>query len=114
MSFLSNLFGQNTIKEVKILSAEDFKADITKKKVQLLDVRTPAEYRNGYIKGAKNLDYFNQGFFKMTAEKLDRNQPIYIYCQSGNRSQKAAKVLVSLGFTEIYDLRGGYMHWSTV
>ncbi|MEC8830755.1 MAG: rhodanese-like domain-containing protein [Bacteroidota bacterium] len=35
-----------------------------------------------------------------------------MYCQSGNRSQRAARKLVKMGFTEVYDLRGGYRTWS--
>jgi rhodanese-related sulfurtransferase len=44
-------------------------------------------------------------------KKLDASKPVYLYCRSGNRSGKAAKILVTLGFNEIYDLRGGYTSW---
>ncbi|VAV83833.1 hypothetical protein MNBD_BACTEROID02-1730, partial [hydrothermal vent metagenome] len=35
----------------------------------------------------------------------------YLYCRSGGRSRKAAKILAEMGFKEIYDLKGGYMAW---
>lgn len=44
-------------------------------------------------------------------KKLDPSKAVYLYCRSGNRSGKAAKLLVSLGFNEVYDLRGGYASW---
>ncbi|WP_338038988.1 rhodanese-like domain-containing protein [Maribacter litopenaei] len=84
---------------------------ISGKKVQLVDVRTPAEYNGGHIKKAINIDFFNASHFKNAFEKLDKNQPVYVYCRSGARSQKAARKLVGMGFTEIYDLRGGYNSW---
>jgi rhodanese-related sulfurtransferase len=42
---------------------------------------------------------------------LDKEIPIYLYCRSGGRSNKAARQLISLGFKEIYDLQGGYLGW---
>jgi rhodanese-related sulfurtransferase len=44
-------------------------------------------------------------------KKLNPSKPVYLYCRSGNRSGKAANLLAKMGFTEIYDLKGGYMSW---
>ena len=95
-----------------ILDVADYKELVLDKNVQLVDVRTPKEYQEGSIEDAINIDYFDQDKFKTAFEKLDKNKPLYIYCRSGNRSQKSAKLLVDLGFTEIYDLKGGYIAWS--
>jgi rhodanese-related sulfurtransferase len=84
---------------------------ITSKKVQLVDVRTPNEYKGGHIKNAVNIDFFNHSNFILSFSKLDKEQPVYLYCRSGNRSQKAARKLDSLGFKKIFDLKGGYMSW---
>tara|TARA_R100000655_G_scaffold95272_1_gene137152 strand:- start:1343 stop:1699 length:357 start_codon:yes stop_codon:yes gene_type:complete len=113
MTFFSSLFGAKTqdTDTVKILNAEAFNDAISKENVQLIDVRTPAEYNGGFIKNAKNIDYFQQGTFKSNIEKLNKNKPIYLYCRSGNRSQKAAHSLSEMGFTQIFDLSGGYMKW---
>ncbi|MAO09123.1 MAG: rhodanese [Alteromonas sp.] len=112
MSFFTSLFGaaQET-DTIKILAKEAFKTAIEKDSVQLVDVRTPQEYQAGYIKDAINIDYFDQATFQQEFDKLDKNEPVYIYCRSGNRSQKAAARLDSLGFKKIYDLRGGYLGW---
>lgn len=113
MSFFSFLFGANTQQTdtITVLDKADFKEAIVKK-VQLVDVRTPKEYADGYIKDAINIDFFNQMEFVGAFEKLKKEEPVYIYCRSGNRSQNAARKLDSLGFKEIYDLRGGYMNWN--
>jgi rhodanese-related sulfurtransferase len=42
----------------------------------------------------------------MAFDKLDKTQPVYIYCRSGNRSAKSAIRLQEMGFEKIYDLEG--------
>ncbi|EGV43401.1 rhodanese-like domain-containing protein [Bizionia argentinensis JUB59] len=110
MSLLSMLFGTAQNSAVKVLSAEEFKAQIGKGKVQLADVRTPGEFNSGHIKNAKNIDFFT-GSFADKFEKLSKEKPVYLYCRSGARSKKASNKLVTMGFTEIYDLKGGYNNW---
>lgn len=113
MSFFSSLFGATTQQNdsIKILNKTDYATAIEANNVQLVDVRTPQEYRGGYIKNAINIDYFNQANFAKEFSKLDKEKPVYLYCRSGNRSQSAASKLVAMGFKEIYDLAGGYMRW---
>lgn len=99
---------QNT--EVKILEPEDFKQHIESHPVQLIDVRTPKEFDSGHIKNAKNIDFYSNEFGSKFGQ-LNKDKAIYIYCKSGNRSMKAANKLIKLGFTDIYDLKGGYLNW---
>jgi rhodanese-related sulfurtransferase len=57
--FLTNFFrAAETNKKIEILSPSEFKKATENKSVQLLDVRTPNEYKMGTIKGAKKLKYF--------------------------------------------------------
>lgn len=88
-----------------------FKKTIASKKVQLLDVRTPAEFSAGNITGATNLDV-KSGQFKDMAGKLDKKRPVAVYCLSGMRSAKAANILKEMGFKKIYNLDGGYLAWT--
>ena len=81
--------------------------------IPLIDVRTPQEYAQGAIKGAVNIDYFDQKLFLKKISALEKSKPVYLYCRSGNRSMKAARQLASLGFEKIYDLAGGYLAWSS-
>lgn len=113
MSILSFLFKEHNLSDkVQILDKEEFTKAISKGKVQLVDVRTKGEFMSGHIKGAKNIDFFQRSAFETAFSKLRKDVPVYIYCQSGNRSQKAAKKLVEMGFEQVYDLRGGYRSWN--
>jgi len=93
----------------KIITA-NFKVKIEHKDVQLVDVRTPKEYKEGHITNAKNINFFDDDFLTQM-DVLDKNKALYIYCRSGNRSGKAASKLIALGFIEIYDLKGGFLDW---
>ena len=114
MSFLSTLFGtkNEASDKIAILDASTYADAISGAKVQLVDVRTPNEFNGGHIKNAINIDFFDQSKFEKSFEKLDREKPVYLYCRSGARSQKAARKLVTIGFSKIYDLKGGYMLWT--
>ncbi|MCK0189637.1 rhodanese-like domain-containing protein [Arenibacter sp. F20364] len=113
MSIFSTLFGTSKEKsdKIEILNQADFSAAIAGKKVQLIDVRTPNEYGGGHIKNAVNVDFFNAAGFERYCEKMSKDKPVYLYCRSGARSQRAAHKLIGMGFEKVYDLRGGYMSW---
>lgn len=96
---------------ITILDAPTFKNAIANDNVQLVDVRSEQEYKEGAIDNALNIDFFQQDVFEEEFTKLNKNEPLYLYCRSGNRSQKASNQLDSLGFSKIYDLKGGYMEW---
>ncbi|MEM6265027.1 MAG: rhodanese-like domain-containing protein [Bacteroidota bacterium] len=77
---------------------------------QILDVRTSREVANGKIKGAVVANIMS-GDFKDRVAKLNKEEPVLVYCQSGVRSAKAANDLQHMGFTEVYDLKGGMSAW---
>ncbi|MBI5905760.1 MAG: rhodanese-like domain-containing protein [Deltaproteobacteria bacterium] len=76
----------------------------------LLDVRTPGEFGEGRIEGAKLLDYRSPSF-QEEASRLDRNRKYLVYCRTGNRSAGAVKVLEALGIGEVRHLEGGIVKW---
>ena len=80
------------------------------KEVHLVDVRTPKEFNKGFIENSINID-FSSPTFKEEIRKLDTSKPIVVYCRSGRRSAISTKTLVKVGFTEIYDLKGGIINW---
>lgn len=94
------------------ITLETLKADALGKDVQFIDVRTPEEYTRGHIDDAINIDIANLENFKAEVSKLEKAQPIYLYCHRGGRSNKASKVLQALGFQTIYDFSGGWLAWS--
>jgi len=76
----------------------------------VIDVRTPQEYATGHLPQSINLDLRSQTFNEELG-KLDKNKAYLVYCQSGNRSQKALDTMKELGFKEVYNLSGGITQW---
>ena len=70
----------------------------------LIDVRTPAEYRDGHIPGSKNIPL--QSIGNISSIISDRDTPLYVYCHSGVRSRQAAGLLRRMGYTDVTDLGG--------
>lgn len=93
------------------LSAKDFSQKMNNAAhAQVLDVRTPEEFREGYIKGAINIDWQGSDF-NSKVTKLDKAKPVFIYCHSGRRSSSAASEMRAMGFKEVYELKDGIMGW---
>ena len=93
-----------------VLAPDDFEAKALKADVQLIDVRTPDEYKAGHIANAKNINFYAADF-KDLMDKLDKTKVIAVYCGVGGRSGKASIILTQLGFKTIYDLQGGMSAW---
>ncbi len=105
-------YAQTTIqKGAHTVGVEQFKTFKNIEAKYLIDVRTPNEYKQGHIEGAKNIDYFSKDF-KQQLEKLNKEVPVYVYCRSGGRSAKAMQIMKDMGFKTIYNLDGGYLAWS--
>ncbi|MGQ9692792.1 MAG: rhodanese-like domain-containing protein [Thermaceae bacterium] len=74
--------------------------------VLVVDVRTPQEFAQGHVPEAKN--YPLQSIDTWWRE-LPKDKPIYLYCNSGNRSRQAAEYLKAKGFTNLYNVQGGVL-----
>lgn len=95
---------------IQVIPVAQFEDDIKNKDVQLVDVRTVAEYDSGHIKGAENIEYKSEAW-SSSIDKLDKSKPVYVYCKKGGRSAKCASLLEEAGFTTVYDLEGGITEW---
>lgn len=76
----------------------------------ILDVRTPAEFKNGRVPGATNLD-INSGDFTEKVAALDKNKTVLVNCAAGTRSAKASDKMKAMGFKKVYDLSPGFTGW---
>lgn len=76
----------------------------------LLDVRRTDEFEEGHIPGAINIPNESIGTEEI-ADLPDKNQTIYVYCRSGNRSKQASQKLVDLGYTNVIEF-GGIIDYS--
>lgn len=92
----------------KEISAEEYNKAIQAPGINLIDVRTLAEYQKAHLKDAVNINYLSGKFKKILKEvDLDPTRPTYIYCETQHRSLFAAKVLYRKGFRQIIDLDKG-------
>ena len=103
------LFGQTN--DFKIVDADKFAKFIQENDVTVLDVRTPAEHAEGYIPGTDfNIDVLDDSYTRIATGKLPKEKPVALYCRSGNRSKKAARILVDKGY-EVVELGTGFRGW---
>lgn len=78
--------------------------------VTIVDVRTPEEFKEGHIKGARNIDIMDNDF-EAQVGKLDKSRPTLVHCQAGTRSTRALKTFEKLGFTDLTHLDDGFAGW---
>ena len=93
------------------LSVTEFSAKAAEPGVVTLDVRTPAEFAEGYIEGARLID-FQSGNFEKEIATLDKNATYAVYCRSGNRSGQAVRIMQDAGFTNVFNMNGGVIDWA--
>ena len=78
--------------------------------VVVLDVRTAAEFKEGHIEGAVNIDYKQSDFVEKSKATLPKDKTIAVYCRSGRRSAGAAELLADEGY-KMVNLYGGILAW---
>lgn len=83
------------------------KADTT---AIILDVRTPEEYKEEHLAGARQLDFLNTSVFDAGIKQLDKSHTYYVYCRSGKRSHNACIKMKKQGF-KVFDMEGGILNW---
>lgn len=77
--------------------------------IQIIDVRSPAEYRQGHIPSSVNLPLDEAQSIQTIARDL--NARIFVYCLSGARSRRACALFCKLGYTDVTNM-GGISGWS--
>ena len=92
------------------MGVDEFQNFIADANVQLLDVRTPEEFSDGHIAGAKLVDVNDSTFVEQAMAILDKQRPVAVYCRSGRRSARAASLLTNQGY-KVTNLGGGVIAW---
>jgi len=93
------------------MDAKDFQQEMEQVPSKIiLDVRTSEEFAEGHLEGALNIDIYDESFDEQL-KMLEKDQPVFVYCKAGTRSEEASRHLRRLGFNQIYDLKGGIMAW---
>ena len=108
---LLGLFGcQAQSSKYKTVGVDEFATIIADTTVVRLDVLTANEYAEGHIDGAINIDVLGADFESKALQTLPKEKMIALYCRSGNRSKRAAKILADKGY-QVVELSTGYMGW---
>lgn len=101
-------FSQTKIENVDAVS---FKKLIDENKSVLIDLRTNDELKNkGFIKGAKQIDYFGKDA-EAIIKKLDKKKTYLVYCAGGGRSGECADLMKANGFSHVVNLEKGFDDW---
>jgi hydroxyacylglutathione hydrolase len=74
----------------------------------ILDVRTPAEWREGHVPGAQHIPL---GALPQRLGEITRGRPIIVHCQSGGRAAIGASLLLAHGFPDVGVYSGGFAEW---
>jgi glyoxylase-like metal-dependent hydrolase (beta-lactamase superfamily II)/rhodanese-related sulfurtransferase len=74
----------------------------------VIDVREPEEFAGGHVPGAANLP---QADLATRLDEVPRGRPIFVICQGGFRSLRAAQFLAQRGFTDVASVKGGTEAW---
>lgn len=92
------------------MNATDFEMVLATPGVQIIDVRTPEEFADGHIRGARNIPVQDPDFTEQISG-LDPAGSYAVYCRSGNRSQPAVAAMQQAGISTIYELATGTTGW---
>ena len=98
-------------KKVELVAPSVFAQKIEEDKGQIVDVRTPKEYKAGHIHGAVNMHIYDKDF-AARLDSLDKDKTVYVYCKAGGRSAEAVQGMKDKGFIHIVELDGGTDAWS--
>ena len=90
----------------KTIDANEAMDIINTNDVIIIDVRTSEEYDSEHIDGSINIPVDI-----IDSVDYDKNATIIVYCASGMRSASAAKTLINMGYTNVYNLDGGLINW---
>jgi len=92
------------------IDCHEAKRMIEQDNAQFVDVRTPEEFSEGALPGAVNIPL--QDVAAVAETQIDAGRPLVLYCRSGNRSQMAIQMLVSMGYdvNDMADL-GPFTAW---
>jgi rhodanese-related sulfurtransferase len=79
--------------------------------IELIDVRTPVEFREVHVSFARNLPLDQLDVARVAAGRNGSPQPLYVICRSGSRGKQACEKLAAAGFTNVVNVEGGTHAW---
>ncbi|RKF47368.1 rhodanese-like domain-containing protein [Paraburkholderia fungorum] len=92
------------------LSAAEATQLINRRNAAVVDLRSSAEFAKGHLPAARNLE-FAELQAKVTQLVKNKNNPVLLVCQTGQQSNKAARIVQDAGYAEVHVLDGGVDAW---
>lgn len=92
------------------LAPSAFAREMKKSGAVIIDLGFPADFEQGHIEDAININFFEPGFQAKILE-LDKNKKYFIYSNNESRTKRTGIYMKQNGFTEIYTLKGGWEAW---
>lgn len=92
-----------------LVNIGELKKYLNKKDVQIIDVRTESEYDNGHIKGVENIVLTT---LEKNIQKISKDKPVIVHCQSGVRAAMAYSILKRNGIKNLSLYLGGINEWT--
>ena len=80
-------------------------------KIDLIDVRTPVEFREVHVSFAHNVPLDQLDCAKVTRERANAKAPLYVICRSGSRGKQACEKITAAGCANVFNVEGGTMAW---
>jgi len=96
------------VKSLDVAQAREYVQKKPPDELTLLDVRQPNEYEAGHIPGARLIPLPD---ILSRLDEIDSNKTTVVYCAVGGRSRVAAQMIAAQGFSEVYNLSGGFKAW---
>jgi rhodanese-related sulfurtransferase len=97
---------------MKNITVDELKARIDRgETLNLVDVREPHEFAEGYIEGGRLVPLGKVQTMQVDELEDLKDEEVIVYCRSGRRSMMACMVLDQLGFKDTYNLEGGILAW---
>lgn len=98
----------NVASDIKEVSPSQAAPAVSKAYAQFVDVRTAEEYAGGHAARSINIPLDT---LTSKLDTLEKNEPVYLICQTGNRSMQAAQILKDKGFNNVLNITGGTVAW---
>lgn len=102
-------FEGKALQTYQAIDKKEVKEKLENGTVQVIDVRGASEFKNGHIEGAKNLFV---GKLDNNLDKVPKDKPVIVHCQSGGRAAIAYSLLRANGFENVFNYAGGWEDWS--
>lgn len=95
--------------DVVLISPREAAELLRGRQIRAIDVREPSEFASSRIVGG---EHASLGSLEKAATGWKQDEPLFVYCQTGKRSEQARAVLSRLGFTRVVSLDGGLSAWA--